>query len=101
MADGLLGLYRELGGAESEPTLRPGPWDLVFKGPVVVELDEELHFNRYRGLTLTASWAEQLPWTSTYRAYCEKHEADCLAAGTWGKRWTNPSCERMFGAAGR
>jgi hypothetical protein len=96
----LLGLYRRLGGVEAHPTLRPGPWDLVFEGPVVVELDEELHFNRYRDLTLAASWGDRLPWTPAYRIYCQNHEAECVAAGTWGKRWTNPSCERPFGAAG-
>ncbi len=40
-------LYRELGGHQDQPVLRPGAWDLALAGGVVVELDEELHFNRY------------------------------------------------------
>ena len=30
---------------------------------------------------------------------CDHHEDDCVEAGSWGKRWTNDSCERMFGPA--
>jgi hypothetical protein len=85
---------------EEAPALRPGAWDLTFGGSVVVELDEELHFNRYRALTLSASWGASLPWTDEFVVYCGKHEDECLSAGAWGKRWTNPSCERMFGEAG-
>lgn len=89
-------LYRRLGGLQERPRLRPGGWDLVFYGPLVIELDEELHFNRYRALTLEASWAIDLPWVSDYRRYCAESETECLSAGRWGKRWTNESCGRMF-----
>jgi hypothetical protein len=99
-AEELVDLYRRLGGVQEIPALRPGAWDLTFSDSLVVELDEELHFNRYRAVTLLAPWAESLPWTGEYVRHCEAHQDDCLSAGTWGKRWTNPSCERMFGAAG-
>ena len=89
-------MYRELGGLLTTPVWRPGSWDMVFAGPLVVELDEELHFNRYRALTLKASWAKDLPWTRAYLSYCAEYEDRCLAAGVWGERWTNDSCERMF-----
>jgi hypothetical protein len=26
-------------------------------------------------------------------------EDECVRAGSWGKRWTNEACERMFGPA--
>jgi len=102
VADEALNLYRSLGGTQAQPDLRPGPWDLVFDGPLLVELDEELHFNRYRAATLTASWEELLPWTAGYRNHCVDREVECLAAGAWGKRWTNGSAGRMFsgGTAG-
>lgn len=100
VAEELLGLYRRLGGALEAPVLRPGGWDLAFSENLVVELDEELHFNRYRAITLECSWAEDLPWTRDYRIFCEQHEDACTSAGSWGKRWTNASCERMFGGAG-
>jgi hypothetical protein len=95
----VLALYRELGGRQEQPALRPGAWDLALAGGVVIELDEELHFNRYRALTLAEPWARNLPWTDPYLAMCDQHEASCVRAGSWGKRWTNESCERMFGPA--
>lgn len=64
----------------------------------MVELDEELHFNRYRAQTLQPVWAAALPWHDDYIDFSSRHELHCLAAGKWGKRWTNPSCESMFGA---
>jgi hypothetical protein len=41
----LFSLYRGLGGIESMPSFRPGAWDLFFADDLIVELDEELHFN--------------------------------------------------------
>ena len=79
--------------------LRPGPWDLAFEGNLFVELDEELHFNRYRSVTLEPAWAVELPWRRDYMSFSVEHEPACLAAARWGKRWTNPSCERIFGPA--
>ena len=91
------GLYRALGGIEPNPPYRPGSWDLAFYGGLVVELDEELHFNRYRAQTLDPSWAASLPWRKPYLEFSRTYELQCLSAGRWGKRWTNPSCEVMFG----
>lgn len=99
-ADVVYGLYRELGGQDEAARLRPGKWDLAFDGDLVVEIDEQLHFNRYRALTLAGEWAGCLPWRDDYLDYCRHREADCLADGRWGQRWTNPSCERLFGKAG-
>jgi hypothetical protein len=92
-------LYMDLDGQVEAPSFRPGKWDLAFEGGLVVELDEELHFNRYRALTLSGNWTQRLPWTTDYLSYCDHHEPNCLADGRWGKRWTNPSCERLFGPA--
>ena len=57
----VVALYRELGGQQEQPVLRPGGWDLALAGGVVIELDEELHFNRYRARTLAEPWARNLP----------------------------------------
>lgn len=89
--------FQALGGQTPLPRLRPGAWDLAFEGELVVELDEELHFNRYRAQTLQPPWATALPWHDTYLELCKDFEMECLAAGKWGKRWTTPSCESMFG----
>ena len=52
--------YRALGGLQTAPELRPGSWDLLVDG-VLVELDEQLHFNRYRALTLQVMPLIEIP----------------------------------------
>ena len=59
-------MYRQLGGVQTQPRLAPGKWDLSFQ-ELVVELDEELHFNRYRLITFSQDWSDALPWSSDYR----------------------------------
>ena len=93
----VLRLYRGLGGVLENPQLRPGAWDLSMDG-AMIELDEELHFNRYRKMTLKRPWAASLPWAMSYEQDCDTREAQCLRSATWGKRWSNPSSARMFGA---
>lgn len=101
LAEQLVSILESFGGsADAFERLRPGGWDLALEDGTLVELDEELHFNRYRRSTLDDTWAERLPWTSSYRSMCEVHEADCLRAARWGNRWTNPSCEKLFGEPG-
>lgn len=94
--DELLELYRVLGGLLDNPVWQPGGWDLIFEGPIVVELDEQLHFNRYRARTLETRWTAGLPWADAYKAYCIEHEACCLRDGRSQQRWSNPSCARNF-----
>lgn len=94
--DQVMDLYRELGGVQTAPKLAPGSWDIAYSDGLVVELDEDMHFNRYRHTTLDAPWSLQLPWTKDYRGYCIRGE---VHSGTGGRRWTNPSAEKMFGSA--
>ncbi|WIB61437.1 hypothetical protein DEJ13_06300 [Curtobacterium sp. MCLR17_007] len=91
----VLDLYRRLGGLLEHPELRPGSWDFAY-ADVVVELDEDMHFNRYRAATLKAPGAITLPWTAAYIDFATTQE---VRSGTGGRRWTNPSAERMFGPA--
>ncbi|WP_319431852.1 hypothetical protein [Mycobacterium sp. RTGN5] len=94
-------LYDELGGLQPIRALRPGAWDLSFGDGLVVELDEELHFNRYRFSTLHPVESANLPWRDDYLDFCRLYEGHCLQAGKWGKRWTSSSCEAMFGPPGQ
>lgn len=92
-ADCLVAIYRRLGGQVAEPVLTTGPWDLSFDG-LLVELDEELHFNRYRAATLRVA---RRPWTDLYVGYCLDGGPRCRRAGLFGRRWTTPSAEPHFG----
>lgn len=99
LSTAILEIYRAFGGWCDAPRLRPAAWDMALDGGLVVELDEELHFNRYRRATLDAEWSSPLPWREDYLRLCLERERDCLAAGRWGKRWTSRSTEGMFGSA--
>lgn len=96
----ILRLYRWLGGILDAPRLRPGPWDCVLTGGLIIELDESQHFNRYRRKTLESAWVQQLPWRETYMRYCTQFESDCAAERGWGSYWTTMATERLFGPAG-
>ncbi|THG33231.1 DUF7255 family protein [Naasia lichenicola] len=85
-----------LGGVDErfEAITGPGQWDLTFTGGMVIELDEEQHFNRYRLETLTLLTQLGLPWEDAYESYCIAMEGRCARSGGW---WSNPSAERLFG----
>lgn len=93
-------VYRLLGGVLTAIPLNLHSWDLEFDG-MAVELDEDLHFNRYRGITLSSVSYLRLPCfpLSTYRQYCSEHEQDCLDAGTFGRRWSTLRSIDQFGPA--
>jgi hypothetical protein len=55
-----------LGGHDGFDQFGPGAWDLAFEDRLVVELDEQLHFNRYRATTLNEEWARFLPWRDSF-----------------------------------
>jgi hypothetical protein len=99
-AERVLELYRALGGeVESFAVFRPGVWDIVLTDGLIVELDEEQHFNRYRHTTLDVPWADALPWAGDYRRYSVEHEDAALKKAKRGGYWASPSTEAMFGAA--
>ncbi len=98
VGDEVTRIYRRLGGVRDQPRVAPGPWDLQID-EVVVELDEENHFNRYRALSLDSPLYRGLDHVDTvaYRAWCTSREVACL---TYGKYWTSTSSEREFGPPG-
>jgi len=100
LTDEVYRVYASLGGCLQAVPLNPGAWDMIVDD-VPVELDEERHFNRYRGVTLQSSVYRE--WKGfdlpLYQRFCAEREQDCLRAAGFGGYWTNPSCERMFGAA--
>jgi hypothetical protein len=93
-------VYRILGGVLPSIPLNLRAWDLEFDG-IAVELDERLHFNRYRSITLASPGYAHLPRfpLDAYRGYCSNRESFCLRAGSYGRKWSNDSCVAQFGAA--
>jgi hypothetical protein len=96
--DEILRVYRLLGGEGIPSSGGPGKWDMEFEG-LIVELDEQRHFNRYRLKTLSSPIYSELTAfpLELYRRYCTEHERDCVRAGSHGGNWSNRSCERQFG----
>ncbi len=88
--------YEALGGIQKAPLLRPRGWDHPLDG-LVVELDEEQHFNRYRAFTLQFAWARTLPWAADYVRQCERYEAKAIASHSGGGFWTGAGSEKLFG----
>lgn len=97
----LVGVYQRLGGVLTTLPCNLKAWDLEFEGSAV-ELDEELHFNRYRGATLESPLYARLPLfpVTDYREYCSVHESDCLRACSHDGKWTKEPAEKQFGPAG-
>ena len=93
-------VYCSLGGILSSFPLNLRKWDIEADG-VAIELDENLHFNRYRAITLESRIYKHLPAFpySEYVKYCSLYESDCLRAGGYGGKWSNNSCEKQFGKA--
>jgi hypothetical protein len=93
-------VYRSLGGVLQSIPLNLRPWDLEFDG-IAVELDESLHFNRYRGVILRSASYARLPRfpLDAYQHYCSEREEICLKNGSYGKKWSSPSAEAQFGPA--
>ena len=96
-------VYCSLGGILPSISLNLYQWDLEFDG-IAVELDEDLHFNRYRSITLKSAIYERLPRfpLKAYQRYCSQYEKRCLQAGAspYGK-WSSNGSEVQFGEASK
>lgn len=94
----LIPMYQALGGKQSSPPARPGGWDLEFDS-IAVELDEDLHFNRYRALTLESPMYQLLPHfpRASYAGFCAVREQECMKSGSYLGKWTTASAARQFG----
>lgn len=94
-------MYLVLGGDPgSLDRIHPANFDFAVNTPdglLLIELDEEQHFNRYRATTLTLTEHLQLPWTAPYLDYSDDDEHRLLPFWSNGNRWSNPSAARFFG----
>lgn len=103
----IMRVYKALGGRLSDYPKSFGAWDIFVPKSAenddgfYVELDENQHFNRYRGITLNSCVykrerifsPEQL---EEYKRFCAEYEHRCPHTGGW---WSNPSTNEQFGPA--
>lgn len=90
-------IYRRLGGIHDVPPVHPGKWNIAC-GDLVIELDEEWHFNRYRAFTLSSSSYQKMRFpVLLYTDYCNRYESRCLEAAGQGPWWLTPSSEFAYG----
>lgn len=94
----LLSLYRHLGGVLDLSDFAAGEWDFDLAGGFKIELDEYLHFNRYRAESCLGPWVQDVPWREAYRDYCEQYEYKCFQGRLPGM-WANKSSDCMFGGS--
>jgi hypothetical protein len=94
-------IWKKLDGQDDLYPLEFGSWDIILE-KFILELDEEQHFNRYRGITLEsfAYHVSNCFEISDYTKYCATKEQDCLKKSSWGKYWTSTSSELQFGEPG-
>lgn len=94
----VLDVYKCLGGILPDIPCNLNKGDIELPD-IIVELDEEQHFNRYRLVTLESPIYNELKKfpIDEYKLICKEHERACR---TNGKFWTNNPCEIQFGNAG-
>ncbi|UZR94965.1 DUF7255 family protein [Chondrinema litorale] len=93
--------YKSLGGQFNEPFIKAENWQIVLENDFIIQLDDALHFNRYRMQTLRSEIYTNLPDfpIEPYRNFCRKNESECVKAGLAGNNWTSSFAEKQFGRA--
>ncbi|MEN7548962.1 hypothetical protein AAG747_13650 [Rapidithrix thailandica] len=91
-------IFAELGGTGHLPNTCSLNWNLELERGIV-QLDEQLHFNKYRRITLRSSIYQEFKGfqLAKYQQYCRKFDKECLMAGSAGELWTHARAERLFG----
>ncbi len=94
-------IYQHLGGENPTPPCFPPAWHIELEGNLAIQLDEQLHFNKYRSITLRSGiYQDAPPFTLIkYQNYCRKQANECLKSGLAGAKWTSAETEKQFGKA--
>ena len=95
----VMSVYKNLGGILEVFPYRFGPYDLPLSD-MIIELDEEAHFNRYREITLDSTlYNDQSNKinVNNYKNQCRTKEHICLKNRSGLGFWTNPTSEKQFG----
>jgi hypothetical protein len=91
-------IYKELGGIQEEfPHIEE---ELYYIEPsTIIILDDYIHFNRYRNITLKSILYEQIPSfpLENYKRYCRNFEKECIKSGLPQRIWANRESDYYFG----
>lgn len=94
-------VFQSLEGNGRPPVLEKLTFDFKINRLVFV-YDDEVHFNRYRLLTLKTSLYETFSyeWADAYKRLCRTYEKDCLKVGMQERIWNGPPlAKKIFGRA--
>lgn len=100
-SDAVKKTFQDLDGNFANYSTKIGSYDISTEN-YDIELDEYLHFNRYRQITMNSpiyTLLQQFP-IDLYRAWCKpenENETKCLCTGSHAKRWSTSSSDRQFG----
>lgn len=89
----------DLGGKGTFPLFEKVPVDFKF-GRTLILWDEELVFNRYRGITFKSELYEEFQFTflEGHKRLCRTYEKEALKAGMQQRIWEgSPLATRLFG----
>lgn len=95
----LAGVVDELGGKGSFPLFEKIQVDFKI-GRTLILWDDELVFNRYRGITFRSEMYEEFQFTflEGQKRLCRTYEKEALKVGTQQRIWEgSPLATRMFG----
>jgi len=95
----LAGVMDELGGKGSFPLFDKVPVNFKI-GRTIILWDEELAFNRYRGITFKSLMYEEFQFTFSegHKRLCRTYEKEALKVGTQQRMWEgSPLATRIFG----
>jgi hypothetical protein len=95
----LAGVLDELGGKGSFPLFDKVPVNFKI-GRTIILWDEELVFNRYRGITFRSEMYEEFQFTFSegHKRLCRTYEKEALKVGTQQRIWEgSPLATRIFG----
>jgi hypothetical protein len=95
----LAGVMDELGGKGSFPLFDKVPVNFKI-GRTIILWDEELAFNRYRGITFKSEMYEEFQFTFSegHKRLCRTYEKEALKVGTQQRMWAgSPLATRIFG----
>ena len=95
----LAGVVDELGGKGSFPLFEKIQVDFKI-GRTLILWDDELVFNRYRGITFRSEMYEEFQFTflEGHKRLCRTYEKEALKVGTQQRMWEgSPLATRIFG----